>query len=226
MPPRNEPLETDFGRRLLRFGSATLGESGAVAAMPSLRAMWRGAAVAGPAFTVECAPGDNLAVHVGVASAAAGSVLAVSVPGDIRRGYWGEVLTVAAMAAGATGLVIDATVRDIEAIERRRFPVFARGTAIPGAGKQGPGSVGKSVVIGDAVVRPGDWLVGDADGVVVVRRENVEACLQAAAQRAEKESAMFQRLQAGSTTVALLGLDVTSIEVSGAVDDVREVLAP
>ena len=143
-----------------------------------------------------------------------GAVLAVSVPGDVRRGYWGEVLTVAAVSAGVTGLVIDATVRDIEAIERRQFPVFARGTAIPGAGKQGPGSVGKPVVIGDAVVRPGDWLVGDADGVVVVRDGDLEACLQAAAQRAEKESTMFQKLQAGSTTIELLGLGTASIEVA------------
>jgi 4-hydroxy-4-methyl-2-oxoglutarate aldolase len=213
MPPDNEPAAADFGRRLLSFGSATLGESGAIAAMPGLRAMWRGAALAGPAFTVECAPGDNLGLHMGVVSAPAGAVLAVSVPGDVRRGYWGEVLTVAAMSAGVTGLVIDATVRDIEAIERRQFPVFARGTSIPGAGKQGPGSVGKPVVIGDAVVRPGDWLVGDADGVVVVRGEDLATCLQAAAQRTDKECAMFEKLQAGSTTVELLGLDTASIEV-------------
>ena len=213
MTPSNEPPETDLGRRLLSFGSATLGESGALAAMPGLRAMWRGAAVAGPAFTVECAPGDNLGVHVGVASAPPGAVLAVSVPGDVRRGYWGEVLTVAAVWAGVTGLVIDATVRDIEAIERRQFPVFARGTAIPGAAKQGPGFVGKPVVIGDAVVRPGDWLVGDADGVVVVRARELEACLEAAVQRTEKESTMFQKLEAGSTTIELLGLGTASIEV-------------
>ena len=210
----------------MSLGSATLGESGAIAAMPDLAAMWRGAAVAGPAFTVECAPGDNLGVHMGVASAPRGSVLAVSVPGDLKRGYWGEVLTVAALSAGVTGLVIDGTVRDIEAIERRHFPVFARGAALPGASKYGPGSVGKQIVIGDAVVRPGDWLMADADGVVVVPYERLEACCEAAVQRAEKESAIFQRLQNGSTTIELLGLDTASIEVAGGTNDGHEAPTP
>jgi 4-hydroxy-4-methyl-2-oxoglutarate aldolase len=187
--------------------------------------MWRSAAVAGPAFTVECAPGDNLGVHVGVASAPAGSVLAVSVPGDLQRGYWGEVLTVAAISAGVIGLVIDGTVRDIEAIERRHFPVFARGAALPGASKLGPGCVGKHVVIGDAVVRPGDWLVGDVDGVVVVPYERLEACCEAGVQRAEKESTIFQKLQNGSTTIELLGLDTASIEITCGADEGPEALA-
>ncbi len=225
MPPSNEPVDAELRRRLLSFGSATLGESGATAAMPSLRAMWRGASLAGPAFTVECGPGDNLGVHVGVASAPAGSVLAVSIPGHLRRGYWGEVLTVAATSAGLVGLVIDGTVRDIDAIERRQFPVFARGTALPGAGKLGPGSVGKQVVIGDAVVRPGDWLVGDADGVVVVPYERLEACSEAAAQRTDKESVIFSRLQNGSTTVELLGLDPAAIEVDGGARGARQAIA-
>jgi 4-hydroxy-4-methyl-2-oxoglutarate aldolase len=214
MTATSNPVETDFRRRLLSLGAATLGESGAIAATPRLRAMWRGATVVGPAFTVECAPGDNLGIHIGVASAPEGWVLAVSVPGDLERGYWGEVLTVAAISVGVTGLVIDGTVRDIDAIERRRFPVFARGAALPGAGKQGPGCVGRHVVIGDAVVRPGDWLVGDADGVVVVPYDRLEECCDAAAQRADKESAIFARLQNGATTIDLLGLNPASIEVA------------
>lgn len=225
MPTTNEPVDIEFRRRLLSLGSATLGESGAIAVMPGLKAMWRGASLAGPAFTVECGPGDNLGVHVGVASAPAGSVLAVSVPGDLQRGYWGEVLTVAAISAGLVGLVIDGTVRDIDAIERRHFPVFARGTALPGAGKLGPGSVGKQVVIGDAVVRPGDWLVGDTDGVVVVPYERLEACGEAAGQRVDKEAVIFEKLQNGSTTVQLLGLDPAPIEMGDGARGVREALA-
>ena len=201
------------------LGTATLGESGAVAAMPALHALWRGAATAGPAFTVECAPGDNLAVHVGVARAPAGTVLAVSVPGDVRCGYWGEVLTVAAESAGLAALVIDGTVRDLDAMERRGFPVFARGTALPGATKRGAGAVGKLIFLGDTVVRPGDWLVGDVDGVVVVPLEGLEACVGAASGRAAKESAMFEQLQAGSTTLQLLGLDPAPIDVGADVRD-------
>ncbi len=213
VPSSGERVEVELRDQLVNLGSATLGESGAIAAMPGLRAMWRGAAVAGPAFTVECAPGDNLGVHVGVAKAPAGSVLAVSVTGRLQRGYWGEVLTVAAKSAGVAALVIDGTVRDLDAIERRRFPVFARGTALPGASKNGPGSVGKRIVIGDAIVRPGDWLVGDADGVVVVPQEKLDECYEAARQRATKEAVMFEHLEKGSTTVQLLGLDPASIEV-------------
>lgn len=209
-----ELADVELRERLVSLGSATLGESGAIVAMPGLRAMWRGAAAAGPAFTVECAPGDNLGVHVGVAKAPAGSVLAVSVAGDVQRGYWGEVLTVAAKSAGIAALVIDGTVRDLDAIERRRFPVFARGTALPGASKKGPGSVGKRIVIGDAIVHPGDWLVGDADGVVVLPQEKLEACYELARQRAAKEAWMFEQLEKGPTTIELLRLDPASIEVA------------
>jgi 4-hydroxy-4-methyl-2-oxoglutarate aldolase len=226
VPPTSEPVETEVGRRLLSLGAATLGESGAIAAMPGVHAMWRGAAVAGPAFTVECAPGDNLAIHVGVASAPRGSVLAVSVRGDLQRGYWGEVLTVAALSAGVVGLVIDGTVRDLDAIERRHFAVFAIGAALPGAGKQGPGCVGKPVVVGDAVVRPGDWIVGDADGVVVVPDERLATCCEAAARRADKESAIFDRLQHGATTLDLLGLDPASIEVAVGAPETGQAFSP
>jgi 4-hydroxy-4-methyl-2-oxoglutarate aldolase len=210
--------------RLLALGSATLGESGALAGMPRLHAMWHGAAFAAPAFTVACAPGDNLAVHVGVARAPAGSALAVSVGGDLPRGYWGEVLTVAAQSAGLVALVIDATVRDVEAIERRAFPVFARGAALPGASKRGPGSVDMPVVIGDVVVAPGDWLVGDSDGVVAVPADALGACLEAGERRASREAGFFERLAAGATTLELLGLDCATVEVGApgrAVDQVR-----
>lgn len=219
MPPTIPSDDGTLSNQLRALGSATLGESGAVAAMPALHAMWHGAVVAGPAYTVECAPGDNLAVHVGVTRAPAGAVLAVSVPGELRRGYWGEVLTVAAQSAGVAALVIDGTVRDLDAIERRGFPVFARGTALPGATKLGPGSVGKPIVLGDAVVSPGDWIVGDVDGVVLLPIEGLEACITAASERAAKESGIFEKLRTGSTTVHLLGLDPRPIEVGVGAQD-------
>jgi 4-hydroxy-4-methyl-2-oxoglutarate aldolase len=174
--------------------------------------MWEGAAFAGPALTVSCPAGDNLAVHAAVAAAGPGVVLAVGFAGDSVRGYWGEVLTTAAEAAGVAALVIDGEVRDVAAMERHRFPVFARGVALPGAAKAGPGALQKPIVLGDAIVRPGDWLVGDADGVVVIRQEDVEDCRAAGAARAAKEAGFFARLRTGATTVELLSLDVTSIE--------------
>lgn len=196
------------------MGAATLGESGAVPLHPRIRAMWKAPPFAGPAHTVLCAPGDNLAIHVGLARAPAGSVLAVCVPGDTARGYWGEVLTTAAQVAGVVALVIDGTVRDLDAIEKRGFPVHARGGALRGATKLGPGQVGVPVAIGDVAVRPGDWLVGDTDGVVLVPRAQLQECRDLATQRADKENTMFQRLRQGATTMELLGLDAGPVQVS------------
>jgi 4-hydroxy-4-methyl-2-oxoglutarate aldolase len=204
---------TDDDRRsFLAWGAATLGESGATPLNPRIGPMWKGAAFAGPAFTAACAPGDNLAIHAAVAKAPPGSVLAVTVTDDTSRGYWGEVLTTAAQAAGVVALVLDGQVRDIATIEEHGFPVFARGVALRGATKNGPGSVGCPVVLGDVIVRAGDWLVGDADGVVAMQAESLAACRAAAARRAETEAGFFARLAAGATTVDLLALDLTPLE--------------
>ena len=198
--------------QLLSLGSATLGESGGTPLHPRIRGVWPGAVVAGPAFTVACAPGDNLAVHAAVARARRGSVLAVSVGDDTVRGYWGEVLTTAAEAAGILGLVIDGTVRDLDALEKHRFPVFARGVGLRGASKTGPGATGAPIVLGDVKVAPGDWIVADVDGVVAIPAPLLSACLAAGQARAAKEEGFFDELRRGATTVGLLGLDVSSIE--------------
>ena len=197
---------------LIALGTATLAESGAAVVNCDIRPVWRGATFAGPAFTVFCAPGDNLAVHAAVAIAPRGSVLAVAFGDDTRRGYWGEVLTTAAEAAGVIAVVIDGTVRDTAAIEQHRFPVFARGVALRGATKTGPGSVGKLIVLGGVTVNTGDWLVGDSDGVVAVRAAGLSLCCEAAVGRAEKEAKFFEDLRAGAKTVDLLSLDLMPIE--------------
>ena len=155
-----DPTSGPTVEELLELGSATLGESGARLTSPRLRAAWSGARVAGPVLPVRCTPGDNLAVHVAVAAASPGSVLAVDVGQVAERGYWGEVLTIAALARGIAGLVIDGGVRDVEALERHRFPVFSATVALRGATKQWPGSVGRPVRVGGAPAEPGDWLVG------------------------------------------------------------------
>ena len=198
---------------LMQLGSATLGESGATALSQEIKPMWKGARFAGPAATVACAAGDNLAIHAAVAAATAGTVLAVSFAGDSVRGYWGEVLTTAAETAGLVALVIDGQVRDIDAIEKHGFPVFARGVALRGATKTGPGAVGGPIVLGGVLVGSGDWLVGDADGVVAIRSGDMAACRAAAAGRAAKEARYFDQLRAGATTVGLLALDVSSISL-------------
>src|SRR5580693_8271375 len=135
----------DFGALLARLGSATVGESGGRAADRRLRPAWSGAAVAAPAYPVGCTPGDNLAVHVAVTTAPRGSVLVVDVGEVVDRGYWGEVLTTAAEAAGLAGLVLDGGVRDVAALEGHGFPVFSAAIALTGATKDKPGSVGAPV---------------------------------------------------------------------------------
>lgn len=205
---------TDSGaaRALLELGAATLGESGGSAMRARIKPVWSGATLAAPAFPVRCTPGDNLAVHVAVARAPEGSALAVDV-GDVRElGYWGEVLTTAAEARGIVGLIIDACVRDVTALERHGFPVFSTGVALPGASKVAPGAIGKTAMVGDVEVHAGDWLVGDADGVTVVAGDALDAVLEAGRARATKEDGFFSALREGETTLDLLGLDPSAID--------------
>ena len=193
------------------LGAATLGESGAEPMGPRMRAAWPGARLAAPAFTVQCPPGDNLAIHVGVASAPAGSALVVQVDGVPERGYWGEVLTTGAEARGLAGIVIDAGVRDVDALRHHAFPAFSACIALRGAKKEAGGEVGGSVRVGDVAVQTGDWVVGDADGVVVIASGALDAVLAAGRARAEKEEGLFARLRDGATTIELLDLDAARV---------------
>src|SRR5580692_8518567 len=115
-----------------------------------------------------CTPGDNLAVHVAVTTAPRGSVLVVDVGRVIDRGYWGEVLTTGAEAAGLSGLVLDGGVRDVAALEAHGFPVFSSAIALTGATKDERGTVGAPVRVGGVWVAAGDWVVADVDGVTFV----------------------------------------------------------
>jgi 4-hydroxy-4-methyl-2-oxoglutarate aldolase len=205
-------MEQDTADALAGLGAATLGESGARRLPPRVRAAWPGAALAAPAYPVGCTPGDNLAVHVAVTRAPAGSVLVVDV-GDVHhRGYWGEVLTTAAQARGLAGLVIDGGVRDVGALERLGFPVFSDGIVLPGATKDSRGTAGLPVSVAGVPVGPGDWVVGDVDGVVVVPAGSVADVIAAGRARESAEQGYFEALRAGSTTVELLGLDASLID--------------
>ncbi|MHB1504157.1 MAG: RraA family protein [Acidimicrobiales bacterium] len=197
--------------QLAALGAATLGECGAKAMAPRIRAVWSGSRVCGPAATARCAPGDNLAVHVALAEAASGVVVVADAHGAPERGYWGEVLTTEAVSRGVAGLVIDGMVRDTAALAALGFPVFAVGVALRGASKVGGGEVGGEVEVGGVTVGPGDWVVGDEDGVVVVPVGQVAQALDAGRARAGREAEMFEELRAGRTTVDLLGLDPSAV---------------
>jgi 4-hydroxy-4-methyl-2-oxoglutarate aldolase len=202
----------DPAEQLIALGAATLGESGGRPMAPRIRPLWSGSGLAAPAFAVRCTPGDNLAIHVAVARAPAGSALAVDVGIERERGYWGEVLTTAAKARGIAGLVIDGCVRDVAALHEHGFPVFSTGVALRGATKELPGAAGGTADVGDVPVKTGDLLVGDADGVTVVPSEEIDDVLVAGTARAQREQGLFDALRAGKTTVELLGLDPTPID--------------
>jgi 4-hydroxy-4-methyl-2-oxoglutarate aldolase len=196
----------------LALGAATLGESGARRMHLRVKPVWRGARVAGPAYPVRCSPGDNLAIHVAVTRAPAGTVLVADMGGERDYGYWGEVLTTAAEVRAIAGLVIDACVRDCDALAAHGFPVFSTGLALTGASKVQSGAIDRPVTVGDVAVEPGDWVVGDVDGVVVLPGAELDAVLTAGRTRAAKEAALFATLRAGGSTVEEFGLDTTLVE--------------
>ncbi|MBE0703552.1 MAG: RraA family protein [Afipia sp.] len=191
------------------LSSATVHEAlGWVGALPPrIKPLVPTMRVLGPAFPVQCRPGDNLALHMALAEAPAGSVLVGAAQGDLGYGAWGEVLTVSAMARGLAGFVFDGSVRDFHETVGLGFPVFAAGLSIRGTVKSyRPDAIPAEVLIGDVAVRPGDLVLGDADGVVVVPRDRIADAPALSLARMKKEDDMMAALRAGKTTVELMGL--------------------
>lgn len=136
--------------------------------------------VAGPAFTVEVRPGDNLMFHVALAVAQPGDVIVVDGKGDDTCALFGELMVAQAAAAGLAGFVVDAASRDTDTLAGGSFPVFAAGRNPCGPTKGLPGTLARPIALGGVAVQPGDLVIGDVDGVVVVPRGQVEAVLAAA----------------------------------------------
>lgn len=192
------------------FSTATLYEAaGGTGALPSaIKPIHPHFTVSGPALPVVTPPSDNLWIHRAIAEASPGDVLVVSTGQMFQAGYWGEILSTAAVARGLGGVVLDACARDAAELAKVGFPVFARGLCIEGTTKdlRGVGAVGQPVPVGGVVVERGDLVVGDLDGVVVVAHDRVDAVLEAAARRERDEQVILQRLQDGATTVDIFGL--------------------
>ena len=204
-------MPDSIAKTLMDLGAATLGESGGRPMPARIHAAWPGARLAAPAYPVHCTTGDNLAVHVALTRAPSGSALVVDVGENKEFGYWGEVLTTAAQACGVVGLVIDGGVRDIDAVTSAGFPIFSAMIALRGAAKTSPGTVGAPAKVAGVTVEGGDWVVGDADGVVIVPGATLDAVIAAGVARQQKEATMFTRLRAGATTVELLDLDASAV---------------
>lgn len=191
-----------------RLGTSTLYEAAGLTISsvdPAIRTVWAGASIAGPAYPLVCSPGDNLSIHIAMEKVPRGSVLVVSTGGFVS-GYWGEVLTVAAEAAGVIGLVIDGGVRDIAALTARRFPVFTRGISMRGTIKASSPSVGQPISFTGTPVAAGDLVVADDDGVLVIPAAHIEYTLAQGQARADKEAKMMAALRDGQSTLELMGL--------------------
>lgn len=191
------------------ISASTLHEAaGKIGALPSaIRPIFPGAAVCGPAVTVDSPGADNLWIHRAIYAAKAGDVLVVRTAGQYAHGYWGEIMATAARKRELGGLVIDACVRDRTALEAIGFPVFARGLCIRGTGKdfQARGWINSPLLMEGVVIHPGDLMVGDVDGVVCVPREKAKEAVQDAVARDAHESQILKRLEAGETTLDIYG---------------------
>lgn len=162
-----------------------------------IRPMHRGGSLVGPALTVKVPPGDNLMVHKAIDIARPGDVIVVDAGGVLNHAIIGEIMSSLAESRGVAGMVIDGAIRDAGALAKSAFPVYARGVTHRGPYKNGPGEINVPVVIGGTVVMPGEIIVGDEDGLVMVPRGEAAALAEAAKKYAAKEDAILAAIRGG-----------------------------
>lgn len=205
-----DPPRADLGQvgELTTYGVATvheaIGRNGYLG--PAIRPNQQGARIAGTALTVLCWPGDNLMIHAAVEQARAGDVMVITTTSPNTDGAFGELLATSLAARGVRGLVMAAGLRDTQELRDMGFPAWTANVSAQGTVKETPGSVNVPVTIGGQLIRPGDAIVADDDGVCVVPRLGVAAAVTASAARVAKEEANRKKLADG-----VLGLDMYSL---------------
>ncbi len=163
-----------------------------------LRPMHRSGPLAGPALTVKSRPGDNLMLHKALDMAAPGDVIVVDAGGDLTNSLFGELMLSYAVKRGVAGLVIDGAIRDAQALYERNIPVFAAGVTHRGPYKDGPGEIGFPIAIDGMLIEPGDLILGDWDGLVVVPFDAVDAVYKAAKAKNDAETKQMADIEAGT----------------------------
>ena len=171
--------------------------------------------VAGPAFTVEVRPGDNLLIHAALQMAKPGDVIVVDGKGDLSCALTGALMAAHAQKVGIAGFVIDGAVRDTEDCAKGSFPIFAAGANANGPWKNAPGRINWPVSLAGTPVNPGDLIVGDADGVVVVPRETAAAIVGAAQAKVDAEDQRMKAIGRGETSQAWVEDLLRSVGVLG-----------
>jgi RraA family protein len=197
IPRRPEPrLVAEFAKMVTPHLSDSMERL--YAGGPQLRPMYKGATLAGPAFTVKTAPGDNLLVHKALDLARPGDVVVVDAGGFPDHAIIGELMAAHARQRGIAGLVIWGAIRDSAELGAGSYPVFACAVTHRGPYKNGPGEINVPIAMGGMPVSPGDIIVGDADGLVAMPLDQAERILASAKAIVEKESAAMKQIQAGS----------------------------
>lgn len=184
---------------LLGAGSAdvTDAQNRTGAMIPEMKPLASGQKIVGSAITVELPPGDNLMLYKALQLARPGDVLVVNTNGNLTKAVWGELMTRTAMALQIGGLVVDGLIRDAELNRQLPFPIFCRGTASVSVEKNGPGFVNGEITCGGVVVHPGDIMIGDDDGIVVVKRQNLHLVLDQLKKLQERETLRRQEIAGG-----------------------------
>jgi 4-hydroxy-4-methyl-2-oxoglutarate aldolase len=193
---------------LARLGSATVYEAGGRRGFVDLdlHQIIPGSRVAGPARTVRCAQDDNLMVHAAMAAVQPGEILVLTMPRPAPVALVGDLLATQAIAHGAAGMLIDASVRDVEELAEMGLPIWARWIRVHGAVKETAGELDVPVVVGGATIAPGAVIVADADGVAVVESARLDEVLAASLAREEKEAVKRDKLRGGALSYEIDGL--------------------